>query len=325
MYILNSKANSLKHHYCYVMTKSETNELSMAASYCRLYRSIINPCPPPRSPGEEEQEPPSNDFWQHDTWTDEDYQSAEALLQANVSRSTLPQHRVDRHVQNSKDWDSFYSRNQTKFYNDRHYLQREFPRDFDTAEHRTLVEIGAGVGNNILPLMEAKPTWDIRGFDLSPVAIDLLRRDQRFLQARARADVWDITSMDHPPPVQGIADICTLLFCLSAIHPAHMARAVRNVASTLKPGGILLFRDYGRYDEAQLKLGTARGQRLADNFYVKQDGTKCYYFTLDDLQTLCDNADLKVLDLQYIKRVYWNRAQDQQRRRVWVQGRFQKL
>jgi len=129
MYILNSEANSLKHHY--VMTKSETNELSMAASYCRLYQSRITRSPPPRSPGEEEppycstlQQPPSNDFWQHDTWTDEDYQSAEALLQANISRSTLPQHRVDKHVQNSKDWDSFYSRNQTKFYNDRHYLQR---------------------------------------------------------------------------------------------------------------------------------------------------------------------------------------------------------
>ena len=184
------------------------------------------------------------------------------------------------------------------------------------------------LGTPSSPLMEAKPTWTIYGFDLSSVAIDLLRQDPRFIQAgpRAHAHVWDIASTDPPPPTMTtMADLGTLLFCLSAIHPDHMVRAMQNVVSTLKPGGILLFRDYGRYDEAQLKLGTARGQRLADNFYVKTDGTKCYYFTLEDMQTLCDKSGLKVLALQYIQRVYWNRAQDQQRRRVWVQGRFQKL
>lgn len=45
----------------------------------------------------------------------------------------------------------------------------------------------------------------------------------------------------------------------------------------LKPGGMLLFRDYGLYDHAMLRFG--RGHKLSDHFYVRQDGTRAYYFS----------------------------------------------
>ena len=51
---------------------------------------------------------------------------------------------------------------------------------------------------------------------------------------------------------------------------------VRKLVETLKPGGKLLVRDYGRYDEAQLRFGS--NNKLADNYYVRQDGTLSYYF-----------------------------------------------
>jgi hypothetical protein len=107
-----------------------------------------------------------------------------------------------------------------------------------------------------------------------------------------------------------------------------MLQAVRNVSATLKPNhGVLVFRDYGRYDEAQMKLGTSRNKQLDnENFYRKHDGTKCYYFTLEDIRDLFESkAGLKVLELDYIRRVYRNRSKNEMRRRVWVQGRFQKL
>ena len=45
----------------------------------------------------------------------------------------------------------------------------------------------------------------------------------------------------------------------------------------MKPGGVLLFRDYGLYDHAMLRFG--RGHKIADNFYMRQDGTRAYYFS----------------------------------------------
>jgi methyltransferase-like protein 6 len=250
--------------------------------------------------------------------------------------------------EDEKAWDTFYTSHQTKFFKDRHYFRHEFGDEFRVSENspsrkRTLVEVGCGVGNALLPLLDDNDCeWTVHGLDLSKVAIDLMRHDERFRLAakdnRAQGYVCDISAppdpnsqseLTIPESIRGVADVTTLLFCLSAIAPGErMAHAVTNVASTLIPNkGVLVFRDYGRYDEAQMKLGTSRSKQLDDeNFYRKHDGTKCYYFTLDDIRDLFERqAGLKTLELDYIRRVYRNRAKNEVRRRVWVQGRFQKV
>lgn len=236
-----------------------------------------------------------------------------------------------------------------------------------------VVEIGCGVGNAILPMLEQHsrlkssinddddnttllPELHIHCLDFAPNAIQILKNDSRFQSAygegRATAHVYDLFSMHpssiplqtgHPDPLKttlaNSADVAILLFCISAIgpHPSpELTRAARHVMDMLKPGGILVVRDYGRFDEAQLKLHgkTNRNKELGNNFYRKGDGTGCYYFELNDLKELfgnnncndCGDDDdkLNVLELDYIQRVYRNRADGKTRRRVWVQGRFQK-
>lgn len=311
-----------------------------------------------------------HEHWIEDVdWTDERMSESSNILEKNEalcdveSSSARGSYLVQQYEVNAgKHWDDFYSRHHNKFFKDRHYLHKTFPDEFGplysergdtksgkcpggdtdrgTDETFTVMEIGCGVGNTLLPLLERGASAIINckrrnicvwGLDFASVAIDLLKKDQRYIEAasdgRAMAGVWDIT---QPPPsiyeIESISDVSILLFCLSAVSPDKMSDAARHAASTIKPGGTLVFRDYGRYDEAQMKLGTSRCKRLGDNFYVKSDGTRCYYFDLDDLRRLFgeEGAGLEIIELTYLRRVYENRSQDSTRTRVWVQGRFRK-
>jgi hypothetical protein len=60
-----------------------------------------------------------------------------------------------------------------------------------------------------------------------------------------------------------------------------MSDVVRNVSSVMRGAGEgrVLVRDYAAGDLAQARFAVKEGQRLGDNFYVRGDGTRAYYFT----------------------------------------------
>lgn len=59
----------------------------------------------------------------------------------------------------------------------------------------------------------------------------------------------DATADDLPPSLleAGGVDLVLLQFSLSAVAPKDMMRVARLAERALRPGGKLLFRDYGRY------------------------------------------------------------------------------
>lgn len=279
----------------------------LAISYYVLYTKLVGP------PETAVYDLP---VWVEDEWTEED----EFRARQRIAETDDERYRCKEPQDDALAWNNFYDRHQANFFKDRHYLLDTFPAEFEKVG--TLIEIGCGVGNAALPFLERG--WTVIGIDLSETAISILRKDQRFIDAngRAFAEVVDI-SRDLPNSMRSRADVSTLLFCLSAMDPKRQAVAVQNAIATLKPGGVIIIRDYGRYDQAQFQLNGQRSKRLLDNYYQKEDGTKVYYFSIEDIKRLFQG--LETLECRYLRRVYRNRACQQNRRRVWVQARFQKF
>jgi len=101
-----------------------------------------------------------------------------------------------------------------------------------------------------------------------------------------------------------------------------MKRTVSNLATLLRPGGSILFRDYGMYDLAQLRFkGTSL---LRDNYYVRADGTTSYFFTKDCLDDLFSSAGLSKVELREDNRMLVNRRKSLKMCRRWIQARYSK-
>lgn len=261
-----------------------------------------------------------------DVWTEE----RERLAREHLSqdKSTIPQFWQNKYEEDAaKSWDKFYKRNSTNFYKDRHYLHLVF-EDLgvvpQTEEKRTLLEVGSGVGNAALPLLEINPALNIVAIDFADSAIDLLKTQPLYDMARVSASVCDITKDALPDAAfaNGGVDFALLLFSLSALHPDKMKAAVKKVVAAIKPGGKLFFRDYGRYDQAQLRFRS--GCKLQENFYVRQDNTRAYYFTTEEIADIFTEAGLVPVENEYIRRQYANRLQNVVRFRVWVHAIFEK-
>ncbi|KAJ7623703.1 methyltransferase [Roridomyces roridus] len=194
----------------------------------------------------------------------------------------------------ARHWDLFYRHNSSNFFRDRKWLHNEFRELIAASEPDagpiSIVEVGCGVGNAIFPLLSANrnPQLSLRAYDYSKQAIKLLQENPLYTSppiGTIQADVWDLTAETLPEGVTpASADLVIMVFVFSALHPDEWARAVSNVHRILKPGGLLLFRDYGRYDMAQLRF---KGGRLLDeNFYIRGDKTRVYFFEMDELSLL---------------------------------------
>lgn len=153
--------------------------------------------------------------------------------------------------------------------------------------------------------------------------MELVKSHSSYNSAWCSAFVHDVCddALPYPFPDE-ILDVILLVFVLSTIHPDRMQQVVNRLVKLLKPGGILLFRDYGRYDTAQLRF--KKGHCLSENFYVRGDGTRVYFFTKEEVQNMFTLAGLTEIQNLVDRRLQVNRKKKVKMQRVWVQGKFQK-
>jgi tRNAThr (cytosine32-N3)-methyltransferase len=179
-----------------------------------------------------------------------------------------------------------------------------------------------------------------------------MRESEEYNTEYMVADVWDVAaepteSEDSLPPGlgEGSVDVVVLIFIFSALNPDQWNRALHNIWRVLKPGGCVLFRDYGRGDLAQVRF--KKGRYMAENFYIRGDGTRVYFFDMEelrqiwgrwapekgvqvDLETKSESvaadpaAPFEVKHLGVDRRLIVNRQTKLKMYRCWMQGNFQK-
>lgn len=210
-----------------------------------------------------------DNLWDYNAWDhatpDPEYLSHMATqILTQKSNPVNPFDKKRFHAHPDKFWNKFYTNNSVNFFKDRKWLGQEFPllREACTPEARPyrVLEVGAGAGNTLFPVLKQNQSerFHITAADFSAVSVSLIRSQPAFIANHPQhvdAKVWDLADPDltHLPCAPNSLDIIILIFVFSALAPWQWKTAVRNVKQMLKPGGSVLFRDYGRGDLADRK------------------------------------------------------------------------
>ncbi|CDY35311.1 BnaA04g15360D [Brassica napus] len=221
-----------------------------------------------------------------------------------------------------KYWDIFYKHHGDRFFKDRHYLDKEWNSYFSASGEKVILEVGCGAGNTIFPLIATYPHIFVYACDFSPRAVDLVKAHEEYTETRVCAFASDLTGDDldkHISPSS--VDIVTMIFVLSAVSPEKMPFVLQNIKRVLKPNGCILFRDYAVGDLAQERF-SGKDQKISDNFYVRGDGTRAFYFSNEFLETLFGKEGFEVEEIGVCCKQVENRSRELVMNRRWVQATF---
>jgi tRNAThr (cytosine32-N3)-methyltransferase len=241
---------------------------------------------------------------------------------------------------------------------DQGYTESRKTQEVEGGPWNVVLEIGAGAGNTAFPLVRdnRNPLLFVHACDFSKKAVQVMQDSDLYNPKHMVASQWDMAAETLPDGVEpGSVDVVLLIFAFSALAPSQWKQAVKNIWDVLRPGGELCFRDYGRGDLAQVRF--KKGRYLGENFYVRGDGTRVYFFEEGELRAIfggeverisaeaqsaqetegaTDEANVastandesspkfETLSLATDRRLLVNRQKQLKMYRCWQQGRFRK-
>lgn len=284
--------------------------------------------------------------WDNVEWNSEIEDEANEKIKIN-SNVTMTEDEIEKFDKEADQfWNKFYCQHQNKFFKDRNWLFTEFnelsptqvENSDDSTENKsggtdtprkssgmTIFEVGCGAGNTVFPILQANidPNLFVYCCDFAESAVEIVKSHNLYNTSRCHAFVCDIAaeqpSFPFPP---NSLDFVVMIFVFSALHPDRMQATLNRLAEMLKPGGMILFRDYGRYDMAQLRFKP--GKCLSENFYVRGDGTRVYFFTQDEMDGMLTKSGLVKVQNVIDRRLQVNRGRQIKMYRVWIQCKYRK-
>jgi len=276
--------------------------------------------------------------WDNVEWNSEIEEDAHQKIKLN-SNVTMTESEMEKYDKEADQfWNKFYCQHQNKFFKDRNWLFTEFnelspqgvstndlPDSDSNSPEMKIFEVGCGAGNTVFPILQANidPNLFVYCCDFAESAVEIVKSHDLYDKSRCHAFVCDVAAEEvtFPFPPNSL-DFIVMIFVFSAIHPDRMQTTLNRLTEMLKPGGMILFRDYGRYDLAQLRFKP--GKCLSENFYVRGDGTRVYFFTQDEMHDMLDKCGLVKVQNIIDRRLQVNRGRQIKMYRVWIQCKYQK-
>ncbi|XP_042492026.1 uncharacterized protein LOC122071704 [Macadamia integrifolia] len=252
----------------------------------------------------------------------EQQQSAKVQIYPTSGTGVSPFWREKYERDSKKYWDVFYKRHQDRFFKDRHYLDKEWGCYFHGDGRKVVLEVGCGAGNTVFPLLATYSDIFVHACDFSPRAIDLVKAHKDFMEGSINAFVCDLTVDDLINKIKpSSVDIVTMIFMLSAVAPEKMLLVLQNIRKVLKPNGHVLLRDYATGDLAQERF-TCKDQKISENFFVRGDGTRAFYFSEEFLTRLFKESGFVAEELGVCCKQVENRSRELVMNRRWIQAVF---
>ena len=224
----------------------------------------------------------------------------------------------------NKNWEKFYKFNKTNFFKDRHYILEEFLElKNDKRDKITLLDMGCGVGNSFYPLLTRLPNLYVNAFDFSKRAVNMAKTHPMYEKEKYRINLYDLDLVKDDIPNKN-NDYGILMFVLSAIKPEEHEKVIDKISKVINKGGILYFRDYARYDMAQLRFAKRKKNRVGDNLYMRKDKTLSYFFDKNEIENLFIKYGFSIVNSNVICRLIENRKENKKMHRLWLQIKFKK-